>query len=61
MNASASIIFTGLLPLSTATFAVLRARERPDRRFWLFAALGAMCVGSYAWSPSLRADPTGLR
>ena len=60
MNASASIIFTGLLPLSTATFAVLRARERPDRRFWLFAALGAMCVGSYAWSPSLRADPTGI-
>lgn len=59
MNASSSIIFTGLLPLSTAIFAVLRGRERPARAFWLFALLGGLCVGGYAWSPSSLTHPAG--
>ncbi|MET0239101.1 MAG: DMT family transporter [Sphingobium sp.] len=59
MNASSSIIFTGLLPLSTATFAVLRGAERPARAFWIFAALGGLCVVGYAWSPSSLSHPAG--
>lgn len=43
-----SIVFIGLLPLCTATFAVLRAGERPQPAFWLFSLLGAICVASYA-------------
>ena len=59
MTASPSIIFTGLLPLATAAFAVLRGGERPDRRFWLFAGLGALCVGGFAWSPASLSAPAG--
>lgn len=43
-----SIVFIGLLPLCTATFAVLRAGERPQPAFWLFSLLGAICVAGYA-------------
>jgi len=43
-----SIVFLGLLPLCTATFAVLRAGERPQPAFWLFSVLGAICVAGYA-------------
>ena len=59
MAASPSIVFTGLLPLATAAFAVLRGGERPDRRFWLFAGLGSLCVAGFAWSPASLSDPTG--
>ena len=43
-----SVLFTGLLPLATASFAVLRAGERPDPRFWLLALTGAGVVAGYA-------------
>jgi drug/metabolite transporter (DMT)-like permease len=59
MAASPSIIFTGLLPLATAAFAVLRGGERPDWRFWLFACLGALCVAGFAWSPASLSSPAG--
>jgi drug/metabolite transporter (DMT)-like permease len=48
MAAGHAIVFTGLLPLSTAAFAVLRGGERPDGRFWLFAILGGGCVVAFA-------------
>src|SRR3954447_23666724 len=32
-----SIVFIGLLPLSTAIFGVLRGGERPQPMFWLFS------------------------
>jgi len=48
MAAGHAIVFTGLLPLSTAAFAVLRGGERPDSRFWLFAILGGACVVAFA-------------
>ena len=32
-----SIVFIGLLPLSTAIFGVLRGGERPRPAFWLFS------------------------
>ncbi len=39
-----SIVFVGLLPLSTAVFAVLRGGERPRPAFWLFSLAGAAFV-----------------
>lgn len=43
-----AIVFVGLLPLSTAVFAVLRGGERPRPAFWLFSATGATLVAGYA-------------
>lgn len=43
-----SILFTGLLPLATATFGVVRGGERPDPRFWLLALIGGGVVAGYA-------------
>lgn len=55
-----SIVFIGLLPLSTAIFAVIRAGERPQALFWLFSIVGAVVVAGYsAWSSnstSLKGD-----
>ncbi|MBR7779316.1 DMT family transporter [Undibacterium rugosum] len=43
-----SIIFLGLLPLCTASFAVIRGGEHPRPPFWLFSIAGAAFVGGYA-------------
>ncbi|WP_286071113.1 DMT family transporter [Stenotrophomonas sp. 57] len=43
-----TIVFLGLLPLSTAVFGVLRGGERPRPAFWLFSLLGSACVVAYA-------------
>lgn len=55
-----SIVFVGLLPLSTAIFAVIRGGERPKTLFWLFSILGAMFVAGYSFlasnSTSLNSD-----
>ncbi|MBJ7407825.1 MAG: DMT family transporter, partial [Bradyrhizobium sp.] len=45
-----SIVFIGLLPLSTAIFGVLRGGERPRPRVWLFAVLGSATVAGFALS-----------
>ncbi|OAF00894.1 transporter [Bradyrhizobium centrolobii] len=45
-----SIVFIGLLPLSTAVFGVLRGGERPQPLFWLFAILGSATVAGFALS-----------
>jgi drug/metabolite transporter (DMT)-like permease len=42
--ASHGAVVVGLLPATTAVFAVLRAKERPGRRFWIAAAAGVICV-----------------
>ena len=39
-----SIVFIGLLPLTTALFGVLRGGERPRRAFWIFSLLGSLLV-----------------
>lgn len=58
VTASHATIFVGLLPLSTAVFAVLRGGERPRPAFWIFSILGALTVAGFALS---RADGgTGL-
>ncbi len=50
VTAAHSIVFTGLLPLMTATFAVLRAGERPKLPFWAFSCLGSLLVAGFAVS-----------
>ncbi|AXQ22335.1 DMT family transporter [Acinetobacter wuhouensis] len=42
-----AIVFVGLLPLSTAIFAVLRGGEKPSLPFWLFALIGSTIVVAY--------------
>ena len=54
-----SIVFIGLLPLSTAIFAVLRGGERPQPLFWLFAILGSATVAGFALSNDGTASVTG--
>ncbi|MDY0881322.1 DMT family transporter [Dongia soli] len=46
--ASHGIVFVGLLPLMTATAAVLRGGERPKPLFWLFAIGGGLIIMAYA-------------
>jgi drug/metabolite transporter (DMT)-like permease len=53
-----SIVFIGLLPLSTAVFAV-RGGERPQPLFWLFAILGSATVTGFAFSSDGTASLTG--
>jgi drug/metabolite transporter (DMT)-like permease len=48
MTSAHSIMFVGLLPLSTAVFAVLRGGERPRPLFWLFSVIGSVLVIGYA-------------
>ncbi|MEJ5125537.1 DMT family transporter [Comamonas sp. MYb21] len=48
MTSAYSIVFIGLLPLSTALFAVLRGGERPQGLFWVFSLAGAAAVAGYA-------------
>ncbi|MFK3796989.1 DMT family transporter [Pseudomonas sp. NPDC088444] len=54
-----SIVFVGLLPLATATFAVWRGGERPRPAFWMFSLLGSSLVVSFAVSQGLSASPMG--
>lgn len=48
-----SIVFVGLLPLTTAVFAVLRGGERPRPAFWFFSCLGSVLVAGFSLSNSL--------
>ena len=52
ITAAHSIVFIGLLPLTTAIFGVLRGGERPKPAFWLFSILGAATVAGFALSRS---------
>ncbi len=54
-----SIVFIGLLPLSTAIFGVLRGGERPKAAFWIFSALGSALVAGFAIMQGLTASATG--
>ncbi len=52
ITAAHSVVFTGLLPLSTALFGVLRGGERPSPAFWVFSVVGAAAVVGFALSQS---------
>ncbi|MBA8880843.1 DMT family transporter [Phyllobacterium myrsinacearum] len=54
-----SIVFIGLLPLSTAIFGVLRGGERPRPAFWIFSCLGSLCVVGFAVYQGIAASPAG--
>lgn len=54
-----SIVFIGLLPLSTAVFGVLRGGERPRPVFWLFSILGGLAVAGFAFAQSGGASLSG--
>ena len=43
-----AIVFIGLLPLSTAVFAVLRGDSNPSWRFWAFSLAGSAAVAIFA-------------
>ena len=48
ITAAHSIVFIGLLPLSTAIFGVLRGGERPGPAFWAWSGIGAATVAGFA-------------
>lgn len=48
LSVARSTLYLGLLPLSTAAFAVLRGAERPHAAFWLFSLLGSLLIAGYA-------------
>jgi drug/metabolite transporter (DMT)-like permease len=54
-----SLVFMGVLPLTTAIFGVVRGGERPQPIFWFFAILGSLLVIGYAVSQGLSASPVG--
>lgn len=54
-----SIVFIGLLPLTTAVFGVLRGGERPKPLFWLFSIIGSLTVAGFAFSREDQPSPTG--
>jgi len=54
-----SIVFIGLLPLSTAIFGVVRGGERPKPAFWIFSVLGSALVAGFAFTQGLTASPVG--
>jgi drug/metabolite transporter (DMT)-like permease len=54
-----SLVFVGLLPLSTAIFGVLRGGETPRPTFWIFSILGSALVAGFALIQGLSASPVG--
>jgi len=59
VSSAHSIVFIGLLPLSTALFGVIRAGEQPRPVFWLFAIAGSACVVTYAFTGGIEASLRG--
>lgn len=54
-----SIVFIGVLPLTTAIFGVIRGGERPRLAFWFFSILGSLLVVGFAIAQGLNASPLG--
>jgi drug/metabolite transporter (DMT)-like permease len=54
-----SVVFLGMLPLTTAIFGVIRGGERPRPVFWLFSILGSLFVIGFAIAQGLSASPIG--
>lgn len=59
ISSAHSLVFIGLLPLSTAIFGVLRGGERPKPVFWVFSVLGSALVAGFALSQGVVSSPTG--
>lgn len=54
-----SLVFLGMLPLTTAIFGVFRGGERPGFLFWFFSILGSLMVIGFAITQGLSASPVG--
>ncbi len=54
-----SIVFVGMLPLTTAIFGVMRGGEHPRPGFWFFSVLGSFLVIGFAIAQGLTASPLG--
>jgi len=59
VTAAHSIVFVGLLPMTTAVFAVLLGGERPKASFWAFAGIGAALVAGFALSQGAQSSVKG--
>lgn len=59
ISSAHSVVFIGILPLSTAIFGVIRGGERPKLPFWVFSLLGSALVAGFALSQGLGASPIG--
>lgn len=59
VTAAHSIVFLGMLPLTTAIFGVIRGGERPRPAFWVCSVTGSMLVIGYAVAQGLSASPAG--
>jgi drug/metabolite transporter (DMT)-like permease len=59
ITSARSIVFIGLLPLTTAIFGVIRGGEGPRPAFWLFSSVGSLTVAGFALSQSDSASLTG--
>ncbi|MDR0196095.1 MAG: DMT family transporter [Myroides sp.] len=54
-----SLVYLGILPMSTAVFAVLRGGEKPKSIFWLFSILGSLIVIGFAVLQGGTSSPVG--
>lgn len=59
LSSAHSMVFLGLLPMSTAIFGVVLGGERPKPLFWLFSIIGSIIVVGYAIYQGITASPTG--
>lgn len=59
MTSAHSLVFLGMLPLTTALFGVMRGGERPHPLFWLFSGLGSLLVIGFAVAQGIAASPIG--
>lgn len=54
-----SIVFVGILPLSTAIFGIIRGGERPRPVFWIFSIVGSLLVVGFALIQGFSSAPIG--
>lgn len=59
MTSAHSLVFLGILPLTTAIFGVMRGGERPHPLFWLFSSLGSLLVIGFAVAQGITVSPIG--
>lgn len=59
MTSAHSLVFIGMLPLTTAIFGVLRGGEKPHPIFWFFSISGSLLVIGFAIAQGLSASPVG--
>jgi len=52
-----SIVFVGILPVSTAVFGIIRGGERPRPVFWIFSIFGSLLVVGYALKQGIASSP----